>query len=123
MRTAAALLAAAALAGCSTIQERTDQLARQVAGERGKSALDAFRRAEGASMGMVDVSGYVARTNYYDSAGASLTNGVVAVVTLERRVAIVEPQPFAAVPAQPAAPAPVQALGTNDVWFSPEPVP
>lgn len=138
---AVALAAAAALigTGCGTVlpavQGRTDALAKQIAGDQGVAAIEAFRRAEGASVGMIDARGYAPRTAYFDSLGQPLTNGVVLIETLERRTTVSAPLFASPAPAAPAPspvvvpvalpPAPPGTNGTmavGDLWFgAPQP--
>lgn len=70
----AAIVLASACAGCSTVQGVTNRYAGKIPG--GRAALDSFRTAEGASMGMVSTNGKTVQTLAVDRDGHALTNGV-----------------------------------------------
>lgn len=70
--------------GCSTVQGVSNKYADKIPGAR--TALDAFRRAEGASMGMVTTQGKNVQTICVDKDGVALTNGVFMRMVLDEQI-------------------------------------
>lgn len=79
-----AIALAAACAGCSTVQGVTNKYAGKIPG--GRAALDSFRAAEGASVGMVATAGKSVQTLAVDKDGAALTNGVYVRVVIDDEI-------------------------------------
>lgn len=79
-----ALILIAFLTGCSTVQSKVTNPLADKYGVR--APLDSFRRAEGASVGMIDPTGGVVSEFYVDRNGHVHTNGVIQRITIDRVV-------------------------------------